>query len=214
MRQPMSDHSNFDGGQPSAAPQADSSTVSSTDSSTDSTAHSGGDQSVIVPTEVMAVLPAEDEQPTETVSEPGKVMRIGSMIKQLLEEVRQAPLDESSRARLSEIYETSIKELSTALSPDLRAELNSLASPFGDQVPSESELRIAQAQLVGWLEGLFHGIQATLMAQQMAAQAQLAQMRAQMQGQPGLPPGMSPGAPTGLGPRSDGGPDNRPGVYL
>ncbi len=198
MRQPMSDHSNFDGGQPSAAAQADA----------------AADQTVIVPTELMSVEGAPAEVPTETVSEPGKVMRIGSMIKQLLEEVRQAPLDESSRARLSEIYETSIKELSTALSPDLRAELNSLASPFGDQVPSESELRIAQAQLVGWLEGLFHGIQATLMAQQMAAQAQLAQMRAQMQGQPGLPPGMVPAAGPGIAPRSDGTPDNRPGVYL
>jgi hypothetical protein len=176
---------------------------------------------VIVPSEVMTSEPLTSElpaapQPTETVSEPGKVMRIGSMIKQLLEEVRQAPLDESSRARLSEIYETSIKELSTALSPDLRQELNSLASPFGDAVPSESELRIAQAQLVGWLEGLFHGIQATLMAQQMAAQAQLQQMRSQMQGQPGLPPGMIPGGPgdgaPGAAPAA--GPDSRPGTYL
>ena len=113
-----------------------------------------------------------------TVSEPGKVMRIGSMIKQLLEEVRQAPLDERSRARLREIYEISVKELATSLSPDLRDELESLALPFADdEVPSDSELRIAQAQLVGWLEGLFHGIQATLFAQQMAAQAQLQQMR-------------------------------------
>ena len=113
-----------------------------------------------------------------TVSEPGKVMRIGSMIKQLLEEVRQAPLDERSRARLREIYEISVKELATSLSPDLRTELESLALPFADgEIPSESELRIAQAQLVGWLEGLFHGIQATLFAQQMAAQAQLQQMR-------------------------------------
>ncbi len=172
------------------------------------------DPAVIVPSEVMMAQTASTDTPTETVSEPGKVMRIGSMIKQLLEEVRQAPLDESSRVRLSEIYETSIKELSTALSPDLRDELNSLASPFGEQVPSESELRIAQAQLVGWLEGLFHGIQATLMAQQMAAQAQLAQMRAQLQGQPGLPPGMMPGgAPVQQGP-GQAGPDARPGVYL
>ena len=133
-----------------------------------------------------------------TVSEPGKVMRIGSMIKQLLEEVRQAPLDERSRARLREIYEISVKELATSLSPDLRDELESLALPFADdEVPSDSELRIAQAQLVGWLEGLFHGIQATLFAQQMAAQAQLQQMRqlpagAQRPGeQPpqGVPPG-------------------------
>jgi Protein of unknown function (DUF2587) len=182
------------------------------------------EQNVIVPTEVMSpeVIGSggpdgtPQPQPTETVSEPGKVMRIGSMIKQLLEEVRQAPLDESSRVRLSEIYETSIKELSTALSPDLRAELNSLASPFGEQVPSESELRIAQAQLVGWLEGLFHGIQATLMAQQMAAQAQLQQMRSQMQGQQGLPPGMmqagaGPGGPPA---GAEPGPEARPGTYL
>lgn len=150
---------------------------------------------------------------TETVSEPGKVMRIGSMIKQLLEEVRQAPLDEGSRARLSDIYETSIKELSTALSPDLRDELASLASPFGEAVPTDSELRIAQAQLVGWLEGLFHGIQATLMAQQMAAQAQLQQMRGQMQQQQmqGLPPGMA-GQMAPAGP--DGGAEARPGTYL
>jgi Protein of unknown function (DUF2587) len=172
---------------------------------------------VIVPSEVMSVgtTPPKPE-PTETVSEPGKVMRIGSMIKQLLEEVRQAPLDDSSRLRLTEIYETSIKELSSALSPDLREELNSLASPFGTTVPSDSELRIAQAQLVGWLEGLFHGIQATLMAQQMAAQAQLQQMRNQMAGQQGLPPGMvqpgmgQPGAPEAAMAR----PDERPGTYL
>jgi hypothetical protein len=115
---------------------------------------------------------------TETISSPGKVMRIGSMIKQLLEEVRQAPLDERSRVRLREVYQQSVKELASSLSPDLREELEQLALPFADsEVPSESELRIAQAQLVGWLEGLFHGIQATLFAQQMAAQAQLQQMR-------------------------------------
>jgi hypothetical protein len=118
------------------------------------------------------------EQPDrEAVEQPAKVMRIGSMIKQLLEEVRQAPLDEASRTRLREIYDTSIQELSDGLSPDLQAELTRLASPFTSDVPSEGELRIAQAQLVGWLEGLFHGIQATLFAQQMAARAQLEQMR-------------------------------------
>jgi hypothetical protein len=114
---------------------------------------------------------------TETVEQPAKVMRIGSMIKQLLEEVRQAPLDEASRGRLREIYDTSVRELSEGLSADLRQELARLASPFGDGVPSEGELRVAQAQLVGWLEGLFHGIQATLFAQQMAARAQLEEMR-------------------------------------
>ncbi|HET6916448.1 MAG TPA: bacterial proteasome activator family protein [Acidimicrobiales bacterium] len=120
----------------------------------------------------------EGEPDRESVEHPAKVMRIGSMIKQLLEEVRQAPLDERSRARLREIYDTSVAELAEGLSPDLRAELEKMASPFGpDEVPSESELRVAQAQLVGWLEGLFHGIQATLFAQQMAARAQLEQMR-------------------------------------
>ena len=119
-----------------------------------------------------------DEPGRESVEQPAKVMRIGSMIKQLLDEVRQAPLDERSRSRLREIYDTSVKELADGLSPDLQGELERMASPFGpDEVPSESELRIAQAQLVGWLEGLFHGIQATLFAQQMAARAQLEQMR-------------------------------------
>ena len=141
---------------------------------------------------VLASDPAPQIQ-EETVAEPGKVMRIGSMIKQLLEEVRHAPLDERSRVRLREIYEVSVRELSSSLSGDLREELESLALPFGVDAPSDSELRIAQAQLVGWLEGLFHGIQAAIFAQQMAAQAQLQQMR-----QMGLPAGMSPvegGAP-------------------
>ena len=119
----------------------------------------------------------------EAVEQPAKVMRIGSMIRQLLEEVRQAPLDEASRSRLKEIYETSVHELAEGLSPDLRDELARLALPFEEGAPSESELRIAQAQLVGWLEGLFHGIQATLFAQQMQARQQLEQMA----GQRGLP---------------------------
>jgi Protein of unknown function (DUF2587) len=106
--------------------------------------------------------PVAPTEPSETVTEPGKVMRIGSMVKQLLEEVRTSPLDAASRERLAEIYERSIVELSDALSPDLQDELHNLALPFKDgEVPSESELRIAKAQLVGWLEGLFHGIQAT-----------------------------------------------------
>jgi len=122
--------------------------------------------------------------PVETVEQPAKVLRIGSMIKQLLDEARQAPLDEASRARLREIYDTSIRELSSGLSPDLADELDRMALPFESATPSEAELRIAQAQLVGWLEGLFHGIQATLFAQQMAARSQLDEMR-----QRGLPPG-------------------------
>jgi hypothetical protein len=130
---------------------------------------------------------ATGERPvTEMVEQPAKVMRIGSMIRQLLEEVRAAPLDEKSRARLKEIHESSIKELEDGLAPELIEELERLSLPFGEDLPSEAELRVAQAQLVGWLEGLFHGIQTTLFAQQMAARAQLEQMRR------ALPPGMMP----------------------
>jgi hypothetical protein len=119
----------------------------------------------------------DGEQAGEFVESPAKVMRIGSMIKQLLDEVRQAPLDERSRVRLKDIYETSVRELADGLSPDLKAELASLTAPFTDDAPSEAELRVAQAQLVGWLEGLFHGIQATLFAQQAMARNQLEEMR-------------------------------------
>ena len=129
----------------------------------------------------------------EMVEQPAKVMRIGSMIRQLLEEVRAAPLDEKSRARLREIHQSSVKELEDGLAPELVDELERLSLPFvEDEVPSEAELRVAQAQLVGWLEGLFHGIQTTLFAQQMAARAQLEQMRRALP--PGMtPPGMAPG---------------------
>jgi hypothetical protein len=128
-----------------------------------------------------------DDVSTESVTEPAKVMRIGSMVKQLLDEVRQAPLDEASRGRLAAIHAKSIEELSSALSPDLCEELRALALPFGDDaIPSDAELRVAQAQLVGWLEGLFHGIQATLFAQQLAARQQLEQMR-QLPGAPPVP---------------------------
>ena len=122
------------------------------------------------------VVEDEAERDGEYVEHPAKVMRIGSMIKQLLDEVRSAPLDEKSRSRLKEIYETSISELSRGLSPDLGEELATLTTPFTDAAPSEAELRIAQAQLVGWLEGLFHGIQATIFAQQ-AAQKQMEELR-------------------------------------
>jgi hypothetical protein len=134
---------------------------------------------------------ASRERPvTEMVEQPAKVMRVGSMIRQLLEEVRAAPLDEKSRARLKKIHQSSIKELEDGLAPELIAELERLSLPFADDdVPSEAELRVAQAQLVGWLEGLFHGIQTTLFAQQMAARAQLEQMRR------ALPPGMMPMGP-------------------
>jgi hypothetical protein len=148
--------------------------------------------------------PGKDAGPaSETVEQPAKVMRIGSMIKQLLEEVRLAPLDDASRTRLAEVYEQSIRELAEGLSPDLRDELARLALPFdAEGTPSDAELRVAQAQLVGWLEGLFHGIQATLFAQQMAAQSQLEQMRRR-----GLPPG-DPSGDVAEG-RS-----GRPGAYL
>jgi hypothetical protein len=127
---------------------------------------------------------ARERPVTDMIEQPAKVMRVGNMIRQLLEEVRAAPLDEKSRARLKEIHESSIKELEDGLAPELVDELERLSLPFADDtVPSESELRIAQAQLVGWLEGLFHGIQTTLFAQQMAARAQLEQMRR------ALPPG-------------------------
>jgi hypothetical protein len=116
-------------------------------------------------------------EPTETISSPAKVMRIGSMVRQLLEEVRHAPLDEAGRARLREIYDISVQELASGLSPDLAAELDRITMPLVEETPSEAELRIVQAQLVGWLEGLFHGIQATLFAQQMAARNQLAEIR-------------------------------------
>jgi hypothetical protein len=148
----------------------------------------------------------EAENPANLIEQPAKVMRIGSMIKQLLEEVRAAPLDEASRNRLREIHHRSIIELEDGLAPELRDELERLSLPFTeDSTPSEAELRVAQAQLVGWLEGLFHGIQAALVAQQMAARVQLEQMRT---GRPALPagPGVIPGLPgqPGQGPQQPG----------
>jgi hypothetical protein len=132
--------------------------------------------------------PGEDEDGerhiTDLVEQPAKVMRIGSMIRQLLEEVKSAPLDEASRQRLKEIHESSIQELEAGLAPELVEELERLSLPFTEETPSEAELRIAQAQLVGWLEGLFHGIQTAIYAQQVAARAQLEQMRR------ALPPGV------------------------
>jgi Protein of unknown function (DUF2587) len=151
-------------------------------------------QILVVGPDGIAMSPGQQEEGgerpvTEMVEQPAKVMRIGSMIRQLLEEVRAAPLDEKSRARLREIHESSIKELEDGLAPELVSELERLSLPFTDnEIPSEAELRVAQAQLVGWLEGLFHGIQTTLFAQQMAARAQLEQMRR------ALPPGVLPGS--------------------
>ncbi|MFT4263764.1 MAG: bacterial proteasome activator family protein [Nocardioides sp.] len=142
----------------------------------------------------------------DLVEQPAKVMRIGSMIRQLLEEVKAAPLDEASRARLKEIHQASIKELEQGLAPELVEELDRLTLPFGEEAPSEAELRIAQAQLVGWLEGLFHGIQTAIYAQQVAARAQFEQIRR------GLPPGASAAPEPGAEPQAA--PGHPGGLYL
>jgi hypothetical protein len=159
---------------------------------------------------------ADESTPlTDLVEQPAKVMRIGSMIRQLLEEVKAAPLDEASRNRLKEIHAASIKELESGLAPELVEELERLSLPFTEEgTPSEGELRIAQAQLVGWLEGLFHGIQTAIYAQQMASRAQLEQIRRQLPVGPSgqMPPGMSAGQPgqPDDGPR----PGDQGGMYL
>jgi hypothetical protein len=152
----------------------------------------------------------EERSVTDLVEQPAKVMRIGSMIRQLLEEVKSAPLDEASRNRLKEIHAASIKELEEGLAPELVEELDRLTLPFTEDVtPSEGELRIAQAQLVGWLEGLFHGIQTAIYAQQMAARAQFEQVRR------ALPPGMVPQAgPQGPEPQQRPNPGDSGGMYL
>jgi len=172
------------------------------------------DEAELVPPDSAQADAAQDDRPQEYIEEPAKVMRVGAMLRQLLEELREATLDEGSRDRLREIYETSLAELGSALSPDLRDELDRITLPFDDdEIPSESELRVAEAQLVGWLEGLIQGIQATLFAQQMAAQQQLANMRGQGQLTAGRPPGPGgPGQPMPApGPDS---PEARPGTYL
>lgn len=171
---------------------------------------------VVLGPDAMASVPAHgdgDEQRSvaDLVEQPDKVMRIGRMINQLLEEVKSAPLDEASRARLADIHAKSVKELEDGLAPELVDELERLSLPFAASTPSDSELRIAQAQLVGWLEGLFHGIQTTIYAQQMAARAQLEQMRR------GLPPGSAPQGPGGSSPIRGQGPSDdghTGGMYL
>lgn len=156
----------------------------------------------------------EGRQLSDLVEQPAKVMRIGSMIRQLLEEVKAAPLDEASRARLKEIHQASIKELESGLAPELVEELERLSLPFTEEgTPSDGELRIAQAQLVGWLEGLFHGIQTAIYAQQMAARAQLEQMRRALPGLQGGQLGQQPGSqPDGQG-EQPGRPESG-GMYL
>jgi hypothetical protein len=171
----------------------------------------GQERVVVVTTDGMAVTGTSDTEtnPANLIEQPAKVMRIGSMIKQLLDEVRSAPLDEAGRVRLAGIHERSLKELEKGLAPELVEELRSIALPFDDsKTPSDAELRIAQAQLVGWLEGLFHGIQTVLFAQQMAARSQLEQIRRAL---PGGPAG--PGQPDGR-PGGPIGPGNGTGQYL
>jgi hypothetical protein len=177
-------------------------------------------QPVAVPAEAVAKAEEADQDDlrdlTELVEQPAKVMRIGSMIRQLLEEVKSAPLDEASRNRLKEIHQSSIKELESGLAPELVEELERLSLPFTEEgTPSDAELRIAQAQLVGWLEGLFHGIQTAIYAQQVSARAQFEQMRRALPGaSPGQPmrPGMSPQQQQ-QDPRSDPG-NTQSGMYL
>jgi len=136
--------------------------------------------------EPQAQAPSMDEA-SQVSLQPGKLLRIGTMVRQMLDEVRRAPLDEGGRKRLREVYDRSMDELKQVLSPELCEELSGISIPFGEDVPSESELRIAQAQLVGWLEGLFHGIQAALWAQHVQAQQQIGELRK------GLPDGKGPG---------------------
>jgi Protein of unknown function (DUF2587) len=161
----------------------------------------GQDGQPIGAVDVPAADGSEERSPAELVEQPAKVMRVGSMVKQLLEEVRAAPLDDAARTRLREIHASSVRELSDGLAPELQAELERLTLPFGDDVPSDAELRIAQAQLVGWLEGLFHGIQTALFAQQMAVKMQLDQQarggRALPSGPQGLPVPTGPVGGTG-----------------
>ncbi len=191
------------------------------------------DKVVVVTPEGMGVARHSEEEgvknPADLVEEPAKVMRIGSMVKQLLEEVRSAPLDDAGRARLADIHDKAVHELKDGLADELGEELDRLVMPFrAEQHPSDAELRIAQAQLVGWLEGLFHGIQTALVAQQMAAQAQLQEMRRALPaaGHPGQPaqggfgqggglPGMTAGGPGGgSGPAHPGDEERPTGQYL
>ena len=173
--------------------------------SADTIGSGGGPESreVLAPEVIELADGDADDEINETIDHPAKVMRIGTMLKQLLSEVRSTDLDEASRQRLREIYETSVGEVGSALSPDLREELTRLASPFDrSEPPSAVELQIAKAQLVGWLEGLIQGMKAMLLAQQMSAHQQLQSMRGE------LPPGADPYQT----PQED--PTTRPGTYL
>jgi hypothetical protein len=156
----------------------------------------------------------EPRSVTELVEQPAKVMRVANMIRQLLDEVKAAPLDEASRQQLRAIHEASIKELESGLAPELVEELERLSLDFSeDSTPTEAELRIAQAQLVGWLEGLFHGIQTALFAQQMAARQQLEQMRRALPGGSPMPSEENPAFPGGPQAGTTDGPGSG-GMYL
>lgn len=167
---------------------------------------------VVISSEEGVAMADTSEDPTQGVPEPAKVMRIGTMIKQLLEEVKAAPLDEAARDKLSDLHARSVRELKGALSEELAEEIDRIVLPLSE-TPSESELRVAHAQLVGWLEGLFHGIQTALVAQQMMAQNQLKAIRRQLPPGVVLPQGMAPG---GQMPNPGGDDSDResPGQYL
>lgn len=156
--------------------------------------------------EVLQAVPVEprneQEEARERIAEPAKLLRIASMVRELLDETRQASMDEPGRARLADVYQRAVGELSDVLSDDLREELSGLAPPL-QGVPSESEIRVAQAQLVGWLEGLFHGIQAAMFAQQASARAQFEELRRR---------GLGPGQPQQPAAPADGA--TKPGQYL
>jgi hypothetical protein len=154
------------------------------------------DSSIVAAGAVTADGSDDDAEATEQITSPTKLIRIASMIRGMLDEVRRAPLDDAGRRRLREIHEKSLEELEGVLSPDLRQELSEVVLPFRDDDPSDSELRLAQAQLVGWLEGLFHGIQATLFTQQAMAQGQLEEMRRRRAIDPGMM-GQPPSGPSG-----------------
>ncbi len=159
--------------------------------------------------ELEVVEDTEDDDGQPAISEPGKLMRIALMLREMQEEVRRAEMDTAGRERLRRVHDRALDQLKSVLNTDLNAELDTLTFPFDDDTPTESEIRVAQAQLIGWLEGLFQGIQAAIMNQQVAARQQLEQMR-----QKGLPPGMSPGAQGGPGAPSEPPPGSSPGQYL
>ena len=134
--------------------------------------------------EVVSDEQRQDGENRMTIEEPGKLLRIAVMMREMQEEVRRAPSDEAGRERLRVVSERAVSQLCDALSGDLREELQTLNLPLGEGTTSESEILIAQAQLIGWLEGLFQGIQAAIVNQQMQARHQLEQMRSR-----GLPGG-------------------------